>query len=216
EKVDSEVVKALDSDIEMTEPPKSPETHEEQNESEVILNSELNMNEDLSRTKDVGLEEDGGHFNRNKDAQIGFEDTEEIQKGPHAILENPVDIGFHFEVDPSSGSLESPRVSDFHDTEASSDSSSSSTSDELWGFVLLVKEYLGVRSPGVTNQRPPLASHDQSGRTALRERDLAQRYSLNIYSQSVSERLYIRKHRLPDMSQRSAIYTVFIGFNRRL
>ncbi|XP_016362359.1 melanoma inhibitory activity protein 3-like isoform X1 [Sinocyclocheilus anshuiensis] len=144
EKVDSEEVKALESDIEMTEPPKSPETHEEQNDSEVILNSELNMNEDLSRTKDVGLEEDGGHFNRNKDAQIGFEDTEEIQKGPHAILENPVDIGFHFEVDPSSGSLESPSVSDFHDTEASSDSSSSSTSDDLWGFVLLVKEYLGV------------------------------------------------------------------------
>lgn len=103
EKVDSEEVKALDIDIKMTEPPKSPEMHEEQNESEVILNSELNMNEDLSHTKDVGLEEDGGHFNRNKDAQIGFEDPEEIQKGPHAILENPVDMGFHFEVDPSSG-----------------------------------------------------------------------------------------------------------------
>ncbi|KAF4099930.1 hypothetical protein G5714_020056 [Onychostoma macrolepis] len=144
EKIDSEEVKALDSDVEMTEPPKSPEIHEEQNESEVILNSELNMNEDLSHTKDVGLEEDGGHFNRNKDAQIGFEDPEEIQKGPHAILENPVDMGFHFEVDPSSGSLESPSVSDFHDTEASGDSSSSSTSDELWGFVLPVKEYLGV------------------------------------------------------------------------
>lgn len=103
EKIDSEEVKGLDSNVEMTDPPESPAMHEEQNESEVILNSELNVNKDLSHSKDVGLEEDGGHFNRNKDAQIGFEDAEEIQKGPHAILENPVDIGFHFEVDPSSG-----------------------------------------------------------------------------------------------------------------
>lgn len=44
----------------------------------------------------------------------------------------------------SPGSLESPSVSDFHDTEASSVSSSSSTKDELWALVLLVKEYLGV------------------------------------------------------------------------
>ncbi|KAL1254182.1 hypothetical protein QQF64_016411 [Cirrhinus molitorella] len=144
ENIDSEEVKGLDTNIDISEPPESLEMHEKQNESEVILNPELNMNEDLSQTKDVGLEEDGGHFNRNKDAQIGFEDAEEIQKGPHAILEKPVDIGFHFEVDPSSGSLESPSVSDFHDAEASSDSSNSSTSDELWGLVLLIKEYLGV------------------------------------------------------------------------
>ncbi|XP_042602347.1 transport and Golgi organization protein 1 homolog isoform X3 [Cyprinus carpio] len=139
EKVGSEEVKALDGDIEETEPPKSPEIHEEQNESEVNLN------------EDVGLEEDGGHFNRNKDAQTGFEDTEEIQKGPRAILENPVDIGFPFEVDPSSGSLESPSVSDIHDTEASSDSS---TSDELWSFVHLVKEYLGVYGESVITALP--------------------------------------------------------------
>ncbi|KAK9956972.1 hypothetical protein ABG768_014671 [Culter alburnus] len=140
EEVDSEEVKGLDSNIEMIAPPESPEMHEEHNESELIQNSELNTDEDLSHSKDGGLEEDGGHFNRNKDAQIAFEDAEEIQKGPHAILEKPVDIGFHFEMDQSSGSLES----DFHDTEASSDSSSSSTSDELWGLLLLVKEYLGV------------------------------------------------------------------------
>ncbi|XP_043076155.1 LOW QUALITY PROTEIN: transport and Golgi organization protein 1 homolog [Puntigrus tetrazona] len=144
EEADPEEVKASDVNMEKTETPTSPEMHEERNESEAMLQSELNANEDLSRTKDVGLEEDGGHFNRNKDAQIGFEDPEEIQKGPHAILENPVDIGFHFEVDPSSGSLESPGVSDFHDAEASSDATGSSASDELWGFVLLLKEYLGV------------------------------------------------------------------------
>ncbi|XP_059354127.1 LOW QUALITY PROTEIN: transport and Golgi organization protein 1 homolog [Carassius carassius] len=144
EKMGSEEVNGLDSIIKMTEPHQSPAMHEEQNESEVILNSELNVNKDLSHSKDVGLREDGGHFNRNKDAQIGFEDAEEIQKGPRAILENPVDIGFHFEVDPSSGSLESPSVSDFCDTEASGVSSSSSTADELWASVLLIKEYLGV------------------------------------------------------------------------
>ncbi|XP_077075596.1 uncharacterized protein mia3 isoform X2 [Siphateles boraxobius] len=138
EKIDSEEVKRLDSNIEMIAPPESPEMHDEHNESE------LNANEDLSHSKDAGLEEDGGHFNRNKDAQIGFEDAEEIQKGPSSILEKPVDIGFHFEMDPSSGSLESPGVSDFQDTDSSSDSSSSSTSDELWGLLLLIKEYLGV------------------------------------------------------------------------
>lgn len=94
----------VDGDAEKVEPPESPDLREEQNESEVIVNSELNANaQDLSPSQDTGLEEDGGHFNRNKDAQMGFEDTEEIQKGLHAILENPLDIGLHFEMDPSSG-----------------------------------------------------------------------------------------------------------------
>ncbi|XP_026097043.1 transport and Golgi organization protein 1 homolog [Carassius auratus] len=138
ETMDSEEVNGLDRNLKMTEPHQSPAMHEEPNESEVILNPELNVNRDLSHSKDVGLQEDGGHFNRNQDVQT------EIQKGPRAILENPVDMGFHFEVDPSSGSLESPSVSDFGDTEASGVSSSSSTADELWASVLLIKEYLGV------------------------------------------------------------------------
>lgn len=98
------VMDDVDGDVENVKPPESPEIQEEHNESEVILNSELNVNaQDLSQSQDLGLEEDGGHFNRNKDAQMGFEDTEDIQKGPHAILDNPLDIGLHFEVDPSSG-----------------------------------------------------------------------------------------------------------------
>ncbi|XP_068071837.1 transport and Golgi organization protein 1 homolog isoform X4 [Danio rerio] len=143
-RADAEEVNNLDITTEITEPAETPEMHKEQNESEPILNPELNVNPDLSHNKDVDLEEDGGHFNRNKDAQISFEDAEEIQKGPHAILEKPVDIGFHFEMDPSSGSLESPSVSDFHDAETGSDSSDSSTSDELQDLVVLVKENLGV------------------------------------------------------------------------
>uniref|UniRef100_A0A8C2C721 Transport and Golgi organization protein 1 homolog n=1 Tax=Cyprinus carpio TaxID=7962 RepID=A0A8C2C721_CYPCA len=51
------------------------------------------------------------------------------------------------------GSLESPSVSDIHDTEASSDSSTS-TSDELWSFVHLVKEYLGVYGESVITALP--------------------------------------------------------------
>ncbi|XP_051500226.1 transport and Golgi organization protein 1 homolog isoform X2 [Myxocyprinus asiaticus] len=155
EQNDSEEVKDLVGDVEKIESPESPEIHEEQNESELILNTELNMNaEDLSHSKEMGLEEDGGHFNRNKDAQNGFKDAEEIQKGPHAILENQVDIGFHFEMDQSSGSLETPSVSDFHDTEANNDVISTSTSDELWGLMLLVKEYLGVYAEVVITALP--------------------------------------------------------------
>ncbi|XP_056619782.1 transport and Golgi organization protein 1 homolog isoform X2 [Triplophysa dalaica] len=148
EQHDSSVAKDdvhVDGDAEKVEPPEIPDLREEQNESEVIVNSELNANaQDLSPSQDMGLEEDGGHFNRNKDAQMGFEDTEEIQKGLHGILENPLDIGLHFEMDPSSGSLETPSVSDIHDTETNTDISSSSASDERWSTLLLVKECLGV------------------------------------------------------------------------
>ncbi|KAI7799686.1 transport and Golgi organization protein 1 homolog isoform X2 [Triplophysa rosa] len=142
EQHDSRVAK---DDVDVDGDAESPDLREEQNESEAILDTELNANaQDLSPSQDMGLEEDGGHFNRNKDAQMGFEDTEDIQKGPHAILDNPLDIGLRFEMDPSSGSLETPSVSDFHDTETNTDISSSSSSDELWSPLLLVKEYLGV------------------------------------------------------------------------
>ncbi|XP_065112570.1 uncharacterized protein mia3 isoform X2 [Paramisgurnus dabryanus] len=140
EQYDAEVEKDAVSDAETIKPLESLVIQEEQNESEII--DELNVNpQDVSPAQELDLEEDGGHFNKNKDAQIGFEDAEEIQKGPHAILEKP---GFHFEVDPSSDSLETPSVSDFHDAETNTDISSSTTSDELWSLLLPVKEYLGV------------------------------------------------------------------------
>ncbi|XP_073712555.1 transport and Golgi organization protein 1 homolog isoform X8 [Misgurnus anguillicaudatus] len=142
EQYDAEEEKDAVSDAESIKPLESLEIQEEQNESEIILNSELNVNtQDVSPAQDLDLEEDGGHFNKNKDAQIGFEEAEEIQIGPHAILEKP---GFHFEVEPSSDSLETPSVSDFHDAETNTDISSSTTSDELWSLLLPVKEYLGV------------------------------------------------------------------------
>ncbi|TRY60413.1 hypothetical protein DNTS_007174 [Danionella cerebrum] len=138
DEADSEDLNILESKTE-TEPSESPEMHEEHNESELIVSPELNLTPDLSQSKDLGLEEDGGHFNRNKDAQIAFEDAKDIQKGLQAIP----DIGFGFEIE-QSGSLESPSVSDFHETEASFDSSGPSTSDELLGFLALLKEGLGV------------------------------------------------------------------------
>lgn len=58
----------------------------------------------LEGSSDKSFEEDGGHFNRNKDIQGAFEDSAEIQRGPQAILESPVDMGFVFDVEnPSSG-----------------------------------------------------------------------------------------------------------------
>ncbi|XP_051953927.1 transport and Golgi organization protein 1 homolog isoform X2 [Xyrauchen texanus] len=148
EQDNSEEVKDLISDVETIEAPEGPEIHKEQYESELILNSELNQ--DLSHSEETGLEEDGGHFNRNKDAQIGFKDAEEVQKAPRAILENPVDIGLHFETDQSSASPETPSASDAPDVEVTS----SSTSDELWSWMLLGKEYLGVYAEVVITALP--------------------------------------------------------------
>ncbi|XP_019953132.2 transport and Golgi organization protein 1 homolog isoform X2 [Paralichthys olivaceus] len=57
---------------------------------------------------DVSMEEDGGHFNKNKDNQMGFSSSDDTQKVPQATLENPLDVGVGMEVEHSpSESLES-------------------------------------------------------------------------------------------------------------
>ncbi|XP_035279380.1 transport and Golgi organization protein 1 homolog isoform X6 [Anguilla anguilla] len=95
-------------------------------------------------TPDIGFEEDGGRFNKNKENQGIYKDTEEIQKGPQAILENPLDIGFGFEVEsPSSGSVDSASVSDFHEDETE-EPPSSSVFSEIRGLLLLAEECFGV------------------------------------------------------------------------
>ncbi|XP_023656396.1 transport and Golgi organization protein 1 homolog isoform X2 [Paramormyrops kingsleyae] len=72
----------------------------------------------LDSSSEKSFEEDGGHFNKNKDIQGAFEDSAEIQRGPQAILESPVDMGFGLDVEsPSSGSLDSPSTSDYHEEE---------------------------------------------------------------------------------------------------
>lgn len=62
----------------------------------------VNEQEDESNSKDVGPGEDSGHFNKNEDVQTAFQEKAEIQRGPQAILDNPLDIS-GFEIDPSSG-----------------------------------------------------------------------------------------------------------------
>ncbi|XP_038824546.1 transport and Golgi organization protein 1 homolog [Salvelinus namaycush] len=87
---------------------------------------------------DMGLEEDVGHFNRNQDNQ-----PEEIQRGPQAILENTLDMGLVDMEHPSSGSLESPPVSDFQEEEQNG-SSFVSVLIFSGSLVTLVYEYLGI------------------------------------------------------------------------
>ncbi|XP_031717429.1 transport and Golgi organization protein 1 homolog isoform X3 [Anarrhichthys ocellatus] len=68
---------------------------------------------------DVGVEEDGGLFNKDKDNQPSFSASDERQEVPQATLENPVDMGLGVEVEPSpSGSLDSVGpVSEIHEEE---------------------------------------------------------------------------------------------------
>ncbi|XP_027003379.2 transport and Golgi organization protein 1 homolog isoform X2 [Tachysurus fulvidraco] len=95
-----------------------------------------------SRSQDVGPGEDAGHFNKNEDNQAALQDTTDIQRGPQAILENPLDV-LGFEIDPSSDSLDSSRATDFSDKQAHHQASTS-TSDHARDFFLLASEFIGV------------------------------------------------------------------------
>ncbi|XP_060907831.1 transport and Golgi organization protein 1 homolog isoform X2 [Labrus mixtus] len=70
--------------------------------------------------RDVNMQEDGGHFNKNKDNLPSFSASEEMQRVPQDTLENPLDMGLGVEVEHSSsgssGSLDSmDPVSDTHE-----------------------------------------------------------------------------------------------------
>ncbi|XP_035764322.1 transport and Golgi organization protein 1 homolog isoform X2 [Neolamprologus brichardi] len=68
---------------------------------------------------DVSMEEDGGHFNKNKDNPLSFSTSDEMQKVPQATLENAFDMGLGVEVEHSpSGSMDSMEpVSEVHEEE---------------------------------------------------------------------------------------------------
>uniref|UniRef100_A0A3P8R2C2 MIA SH3 domain ER export factor 3 n=1 Tax=Astatotilapia calliptera TaxID=8154 RepID=A0A3P8R2C2_ASTCA len=68
---------------------------------------------------DVSVEEDGGHFNKNKDNPLSFSTSDEMQKVPQATLENAFDMGLGVEVEHSpSGSMDSMEpVSEVHEEE---------------------------------------------------------------------------------------------------
>ncbi|KAI4899155.1 hypothetical protein NFI96_013241, partial [Prochilodus magdalenae] len=131
-----DVVKTIP--VPAAEATEAPEVHEEADQL-----SSVNTESDESQSQDMGLKEDGGHFNKNNDIRGSFKDAEEVQRGPQAILENPLDIPLSFEMDQSSaGSLESP--SEFYDSKAHDDQAISSASDQVWGWLVLSSEVLGV------------------------------------------------------------------------
>ncbi|XP_068432806.1 transport and Golgi organization protein 1 homolog isoform X2 [Clinocottus analis] len=68
---------------------------------------------------DVSVEHGGGHFNKNKDNQLIFSASDEIQEVPQATPENPLEMDLGVEVEPSpSGSLDSVGpVSEIHEEE---------------------------------------------------------------------------------------------------
>ncbi|KAL6485838.1 hypothetical protein MHYP_G00052300 [Metynnis hypsauchen] len=125
--------------IPVTKAAEDPKVHKEAKDI-----SNVNIEKDESHSQDVGLEEDGGHFNKNKDIRTSFKDTEEVKRGPQAILENPLDIAFVFEMDQSSGALESSSASEYYDNNANYDQASTCKSDHVWDWLGLGSEFLGV------------------------------------------------------------------------
>ncbi|KAF5900140.1 transport and Golgi organization protein 1 isoform X1, partial [Clarias magur] len=128
----SEEVESPKEPIPKTEVKEMPEVPQEASEL-----FSVNDQEDESNSKDAG------HFNKNEDVQAAFQDTAEIQRGPQAILDNPLDI-LGFEIDPSSDSLDSSRATDFSDNNANYEQSSTSTLNDARDFFLFASEYLGV------------------------------------------------------------------------
>ncbi|XP_064882538.1 transport and Golgi organization protein 1 homolog isoform X1 [Oncorhynchus nerka] len=99
---------------------------------------------DGHKIPDMGIEEDSGYLNRNKDNQASSKTPEEIQRGPQTILENTLDMGLSVDMDhPPSGSLESPPVTDFHEDEQSG-SSFVSVLILSGRLITLFYEYLGI------------------------------------------------------------------------
>ncbi|XP_036438140.1 transport and Golgi organization protein 1 homolog isoform X2 [Colossoma macropomum] len=125
--------------IPVTEAAEAPKIHKEANDI-----SNVNIEKDKSNSQDVGLEEDGGHFNKNKDIRTSFKDPEEVQRGPQAILENPLDIDLSQSQMQSSGALESSSASEYYDNKANYDQASTCKSDHVWGWLVLGSELLGV------------------------------------------------------------------------
>ncbi|KAJ4929324.1 hypothetical protein JOQ06_004934 [Pogonophryne albipinna] len=79
----------------------------DQEEKPAVSEDEPAVLEEVHRGPELSVEEDGGHFNKNKDNQLGFSASDELPKVPQATLENPLDLGLGVEVEHSpSGSLD--------------------------------------------------------------------------------------------------------------
>ncbi|KAI3364192.1 hypothetical protein L3Q82_011007 [Scortum barcoo] len=90
-------------------------THQEERPADT--KEEQMIVDEVHSAPDVSMEEDGGHFNKNKDNQPSFSASDEMQKVPQATLENPLDMGLGVEVEhSSSGSLDPmEQVSEIHE-----------------------------------------------------------------------------------------------------
>ncbi|KAL0964972.1 hypothetical protein UPYG_G00275120 [Umbra pygmaea] len=115
-----------------------PEEREEMGAAEEMI-----AHEEGHDRPDKGIEEDVGHFNRNKDNQLSFKKPEDIQRGPQPILENTFDMGLVDMEHPSSGHSESASRSDFQ-AEEQSGSSFASVVIFSGNLITLVYEYLGT------------------------------------------------------------------------
>ncbi|KAL3052329.1 hypothetical protein OYC64_004972 [Pagothenia borchgrevinki] len=79
----------------------------DQEEKPAVSEDEPTVLEEVHRGPELSVEEDGGHFNKNKDNQLSFSASDELPKVPQATLENPLDLGLGVEVEHSpSGSLD--------------------------------------------------------------------------------------------------------------
>lgn len=91
DKVDSVPEAERDDNLTVTDHEERPE----ETKGEQLVVDEVHSGPDIS------VEEDGGHFNRNKDNQPSFSASDEMQKVPQATLENPLDMGLGVEVEHS-------------------------------------------------------------------------------------------------------------------
>ncbi|XP_031438116.1 transport and Golgi organization protein 1 homolog isoform X2 [Clupea harengus] len=129
------------NNLTVTEPGEGSDIRKEEHQHSL---SEPSTRSDMPHNSDLDIEEDGGH--RNKDSQASPKEPEEIQRGPQPILENPLDVGFGFEVEHPS--------SDFHEDGTKSDASSTSVYAEMSSTLQLIHLYLGLYTEALVASLP--------------------------------------------------------------
>lgn len=67
-------------------------------ERPVEIKEEPIIFDEMRSAPDITVEEDGGHFNKNKDNQPSFTTPEEMPEAPQATLENHLDVGLDPEI----------------------------------------------------------------------------------------------------------------------
>ncbi|KAL2082720.1 hypothetical protein ACEWY4_022538 [Coilia grayii] len=136
-----EVVEESVNNLTVTEPDTGSDIGEEEQHPTLDSTSEPSGHSDLPHSTDLDIEEDGGH--RNRDSQASPKEPEKIQTGPQPILENPLDVGFDFEVEhQSTGSIDH-RVSDFHEDGTKTDIGSTSVFAEMQSTLQFICLHLG-------------------------------------------------------------------------